>query len=83
MLGRGCRIGKGASVRGSYLHDNVTVWDGAVVEAAMLCENVTVHANARVQPGAVLSFQVMPLTVLLTQQIVAFLGARCHILRVR
>ena len=43
---------------GSYLHDNVTVWEGAQVESAILCEGVTIMPNAQVKEGAIISFKV-------------------------
>lgn len=58
VIGRGCRIGRGVRIEGSYVHDKVTVWEGAVVQSAMLCEGVTVMPNAKILPGAVISFKV-------------------------
>ena len=57
-IGRGCRIGKGVTIEGSYLHEDVTVWEGAVIKAAMLCEGVTIMPHAQILPGTVISFKV-------------------------
>lgn len=58
VIGRGCRIGKGAQIIDSYLFDNVTVWEGARIENSILCEGVTVMPNAYVKEGTVISFKV-------------------------
>ncbi len=58
VIGRGCRVGKGAQIVDSYLFDNVTVWEGARVENSILCEGVTVMPNACIKEGTVVSFKV-------------------------
>ena len=60
VLGRNCRIGKNAQVRGSYLHDDVIIGDHAHVDCALLCQGAVVHEDAQVQAGAMISFKVRP-----------------------
>ena len=57
VIGRNCKIGRGAHITGSYLHDNVVVEDGARITEALLCESSTVMADAVINPGAILSFK--------------------------
>lgn len=57
IIGRGCRIGKGAVIENSYLHDFVTVWEGAKIRDSMLCQGVTVMPKARVLEGSIISFK--------------------------
>ena len=58
MIGRNCRIGKGAWLVGSYLGDNVTIGEGVHVCHALLCAGATVLANAVIRPGVVISYGV-------------------------
>ena len=58
VLGRNCRIGKDAQIRGSYLHDDVTVGDNAQIDSALLCQGAVVQEDAVVMAGAIVSFKV-------------------------
>ena len=60
VLGRNCRVGRGAHVRGSYLLDGAVVGARAHVLGALLANGVHVGDNAVVPPGAMLSFNVRP-----------------------
>ena len=62
MIGRNCRIGRGAHITGCYLLDNVSVGDQAQVSHSLLCNGVSVGAHAMVFPGSVLSFRVSTAT---------------------
>ena len=44
VVGRRCRIGQGATVRGPYLWADVVIEDGAIVEDSILCDGVVVNA---------------------------------------
>eukprot|EP00887_Chlorella_sp_A99_P001611 scaffold8.g1611.t1 len=57
VVGRNCRIGTGASLRGCYLLDNVTVEPQCSIEESILCEGVLVRSHAQIEPGCVLSFR--------------------------
>ncbi|CAI5461329.1 unnamed protein product [Closterium sp. Yama58-4] len=59
VLGAHCLVGEGALVDGSFLWGGVTVGAGAVVRHAVLCDGVQVMAGGRVNPGCVLSFDVV------------------------
>ncbi|CAI5483388.1 unnamed protein product [Closterium sp. Yama58-4] len=59
VLGAHCLVGEGAVVEGSFLWGGVTVGAGAVVRHAVLCDGVQVMAGGRVNPGCVLSFDVV------------------------
>ena len=58
VIGRNCRIGRGAHVRGAYLLDGAVVGARAHVLGALLANGVHVGDNAVVPPGAMLSFNV-------------------------
>ncbi len=58
VIGRNCRIGRGAHITGCYLLDNVSVGDQAQVSHSLLCDGVSVGAHAMIYPGSVLSFKV-------------------------
>lgn len=58
MIGRNCRIGRGAHITGCYLLDDVSVGDQAQVSHSLLCDGVSVGAHAVIFPGSVLSFKV-------------------------
>ena len=60
MIGRNCRVGRGAHVRGAYLLDGAVVGARAHVLGALLANGVHVGDNAVVPPGAMLSFNVRP-----------------------
>lgn len=62
VIGRNCRIGRGAHITGCYLLDNVSVGDQAQVSHSLLCDGVSVGAHAMVFPGSVLSFRVSTVT---------------------
>ena len=65
MIGRNCRVGRGAHVRGAYLLDGAVVGARAHVLGALLANGVHVGDNAVVPPGAMLSFNVRPTNHLL------------------
>jgi translation initiation factor eIF-2B subunit epsilon len=54
VIGRGCKIGAGVTIVGSYLWDNVTVEDGASLNGCICCNGVVVGKDAMVAPGCVL-----------------------------
>lgn len=58
VIGRNCRIGKGAQVVGCYLLDGVVVHEGAQISHSLLCDGVVIGANAAVNQGCILSFKV-------------------------
>ncbi len=58
VIGRNCRIGRGAHITGCYLLDNVSVGDQAQVSHSLMCDVVSVGAHATIFPGSVLSFKV-------------------------
>ena len=62
MIGRNCRIGRGAHITGCYLLDNVSVGDHAQVSHSLLCDGVAVGPHAMIFPGSVLSFKVSAMT---------------------
>lgn len=48
VVGDGCYIGKNAKLMGSVLLDDVAVYDNAVVNFAVLCENAVLKSGAQV-----------------------------------
>lgn len=50
--------GANVSIKNSYLWDGVTVEDNVIIDRAILCNNVTILKNSRVQEGSILSFDV-------------------------
>lgn len=60
VVGRNCKIGKGARICGSHLHDNVVIEDGASITDSLLCEGSAVMKDAVLNTGVILSFKVSP-----------------------
>jgi NDP-sugar pyrophosphorylase family protein len=58
VLGRGCSIGAGATVRESVLWERVSIGAGAVVEEAILASGVTIGPKALVAKGSVIGHDV-------------------------
>lgn len=58
VIGRNCRVGRGAHVRGAYLLDGAVVGARSHVLGALLANGVHVGDNSVVPPGAMLSFNV-------------------------
>jgi len=56
VVGRNCRIGRGAHLRGAYLLDGVSVGASAWVLGALVANGARVGDGAIVSPGAMLSF---------------------------
>jgi hypothetical protein len=56
VVGRNCRIGRGAHLRGAYLLDGVAVGASAWVLGALVANGARVGDGAIVSPGAMLSF---------------------------
>jgi mannose-1-phosphate guanylyltransferase len=54
VLGDGCSIGAGASVRNSVLWDAVIVEDGALVDGAIVASRARIGAHSVVKPGTVI-----------------------------
>lgn len=54
VVGSRCRLGAGATIERSVLHDLVTVGAGSSVTASVLAEGVVVGEGARVEGGAML-----------------------------
>ncbi len=58
VVGRGCVIGRGASVQHSVLLDRVFVGRAAHLDHTILCEDVTVGERARLEDGSVVGASV-------------------------
>jgi NDP-sugar pyrophosphorylase family protein len=54
VLGDGCSIGAGASVRNSILWDAVSVEDGAYIDGAIIASRARIGAHSVVKPGSVI-----------------------------
>jgi NDP-sugar pyrophosphorylase family protein len=54
VLGDGCEIGSGASIRDSLFWDGVVVGDGATIDGAIIASGAHIGANATVRPGSVI-----------------------------
>ncbi len=54
VLGDGCTIGAGASIRNSVLWDDVAVEDGARIDGSIIASRTTVGAHAVVRTGSVI-----------------------------
>lgn len=59
VIGRNCVIGRNVIIEGSYVWNNVTIHDDASIQYAVICDGCVVKAGARIEPGAVLSFNVV------------------------
>src|SRR5580700_11060910 len=58
VLGRGCSIGAGATVRESVLWERVSIGAGATIEEAILASGVTVGPEAFIAKGSVIGHDV-------------------------
>jgi NDP-sugar pyrophosphorylase family protein len=58
VLGRGCSIGAGATVRESVLWERVSIGAGATIEEAILASGVTVGPEAKIPKGSVVGHDV-------------------------
>lgn len=58
VIGRNCRIGQEVQIHGCYIHDNVTIADGTLLESAMICDEAVIMAQAVLPAGCVISYQV-------------------------
>jgi NDP-sugar pyrophosphorylase family protein len=57
IVGRRCKIGRGATLNSCYLWDNVDIGEGCVVQpGAILCSGVRLLPNVTVGTGAIVSF---------------------------
>ncbi|KAG7542386.1 Nucleotidyl transferase domain [Arabidopsis thaliana x Arabidopsis arenosa] len=59
VIGNGCCIGSNVVIQGSYIWNNVTIEDGCEIRNAIVCDGVKIRAGAVLQPGVVLSFNVV------------------------
>ncbi|XP_010439873.1 PREDICTED: translation initiation factor eIF-2B subunit epsilon-like [Camelina sativa] len=59
VIGNGCSIGSNVVIQGSYIWNNVTIEDGCEIRNAVVCDGVKIRAGAVLQPGVVLSFNVV------------------------
>ncbi|CAA0374690.1 unnamed protein product [Arabidopsis thaliana] len=59
VIGNGCSIGSNVVIEGSYIWNNVTIEDGCEIRNAIVCDGVKIRAGAVLQPGVVLSFNVV------------------------
>ncbi|CAL9225916.1 unnamed protein product [Arabidopsis halleri] len=59
VIGNGCSIGSNVVIQGSYIWNNVTIEDGCEIRNAIVCDGVKIRAGAVLQPGVVLSFNVV------------------------
>lgn len=58
VIGRNCHIGQGVQIHGCYIHNNVTIGDGAHLQSAMICDEAVIMAQAVLPPGCIISYQV-------------------------
>ncbi|CAM8898425.1 unnamed protein product [Rhodiola kirilowii] len=59
VIGEGCTIGSNVSIEGSYVWNNVVIEDGCKLRHAIVCDGVTLRSGAVLNPGVVLSFNVV------------------------
>uniref|UniRef100_A0A1J3HTX4 Translation initiation factor eIF2B subunit epsilon n=1 Tax=Noccaea caerulescens TaxID=107243 RepID=A0A1J3HTX4_NOCCA len=59
VIGNGCSIGSNVVIEGSYIWNNVVIEDGCKIRNAIVCDGVKIRAGAVLQPGVVLSFNVV------------------------
>ncbi|EOA15350.1 hypothetical protein CARUB_v10004259mg [Capsella rubella] len=59
VIGNGCSIGSNVVIQGSYIWNNVTIEYGCEIRNAIVCDGVKIRAGAVLQPGVVLSFNVV------------------------
>ncbi|XP_076893546.1 uncharacterized protein LOC143545562 [Bidens hawaiensis] len=59
VIGGGCKIGSNVLIDGCYIWNNVTIEDGCVLKQAILCDGVAMKPGSVLQPGVILSFNVV------------------------
>uniref|UniRef100_A0A7N0TQL7 Translation initiation factor eIF2B subunit epsilon n=1 Tax=Kalanchoe fedtschenkoi TaxID=63787 RepID=A0A7N0TQL7_KALFE len=59
VIGEGCTIGSNVSIEGSYVWNNVVIEDGCKLKHAIVCDGVMLRSGAVLNPGVVLSFNVV------------------------
>lgn len=58
-IGCNCTIGKNVNIVGCYIWDNVVIGDGCVINKSILSDNVELKAGVTVEPGSIVSFNVV------------------------
>ncbi|KAM0054557.1 putative W2 domain, nucleotidyl transferase domain, trimeric LpxA-like superfamily [Helianthus debilis subsp. tardiflorus] len=59
VIGDGCKIGSNVLIDGCYIWNNVTIEDGCNLKQAILCDGVVMKSGSVLEPGVVLSFNVV------------------------
>ncbi|TYG86283.1 hypothetical protein ES288_A13G122100v1 [Gossypium darwinii] len=59
VIGERCTIGSNVTIEGSYIWNNVTIEDGCQLRNAIVCDGVILKSGAVLQPGVILSFEVV------------------------
>ena len=58
-IGHKCRIGDNVTIEGSYVWDDVIIESNCTVRQAIICNGATVKANVSLEPGSILSYNVV------------------------
>ncbi|KAI3825859.1 hypothetical protein L1987_07550 [Smallanthus sonchifolius] len=59
VIGEGCKIGSNVLIDGCYIWNNVTIENGCELKHAILCDGVVMKSESVLEPGVVLSFNVV------------------------
>lgn len=58
VIGRDCHIGKGVQIHGCYIHNGVTIGDGAHLQSAVVCDGAVIMPEAVLCSRCIVSYQV-------------------------
>ena len=58
-VGRNCKIGKGVTIEGCYIWNNVKISDNCVLKQSIISDNVTIQSNVTIEAGSILSYNVV------------------------
>lgn len=58
VIGRDCHIGKGVHIHGCYIHNGVTICDGAQLQSAVVCDGAVIMSEAVLCSRCIVSYQV-------------------------
>ncbi|KAL3149193.1 hypothetical protein ABBQ32_002021 [Trebouxia sp. C0010 RCD-2024] len=59
VIGRDCHIGKGVHIHGCYIHNGVTICDGAQLQSAVVCDGAVIMSEAVLCSRCIVSYQVV------------------------